>query len=270
MKKPIEKKVVGICSVDNFLYFPHVKREDIENILGNVLEDNKINDPFWYQRALVHKSIQKFVKKEEKKELILDYLKESNECLEYIGDATLGMVVAVYLFDKFPGKNEGDLTKYRTRIVRGSTLSYFADKIGLKNKILMSEQVINLNGKDNRRFLEDAFEAFVGAVYYDRGFEYVKKFIFGVIDKFMDDSKIIRDDNYKDILLRYSQFQNIDLPEYNVISEEGKPHERSFTVEVILFGKRQGKGRAKIKKEAEQIAAQKAIERLNIIDNFGK
>lgn len=248
---------------DDFLYVPHVSKENIENILSRFI-DVSVNDIDLYRRSLVHRSIQTYVRRKDSKDGIMSYLMGSNERLEFVGDATIGLIVAEYLFKKYPNKDEGELTKIRTRIVKSSSLSYFAEKIGLKGKILMSNQVINLNGLENRRFLEDAFEAFVGALYLDQGLDVAKRFVIGVVDTYFDERKMLRDENYKDILSRFAQSQSIELPVYSVIKEEGKPHEREFTVSVELFGKRQGKGKAKLKKEAEQMAAKDAIKRLNV------
>lgn len=273
-KKPIERKKISISDTESDnshseseindidLSVPHVTRDVIESIAGMKVGDLKL-----YRRALVHKSIQKLVK-EQTDGKVQEYLKESNERLEFVGDSILGAVIADYLYEKYPDKNEGYLTKYRTRIVKSSTLSFFAEKIGLKGNILMSKQVINMNGLQNKRFLEDAFESWIGAIYYDKGFDAAKNFILGVIDKFLDESKILKDDNYKDLLLRYAQFIKTDHPEYNTIKEHGQPHNRQFVVEVRLFGERQGKGINRIKKEAEQLAAKEAIKRLNITNHF--
>ena len=274
-KKPIERRIKTIQVSDTEsdssrsdsetkevdLSFPHVSREVIESIAGVEVGDLNL-----YRRSLVHKSIQKLVKQTTGP--VQEYLKESNERLEFVGDSILGAVIADYLFKKYPEKNEGYLTKYRTRIVKSSTLSFFAEKIGIKGNILMSRQVINMNGMENKRFLEDAFESFIGAIYYDKGFEGAKEFILRVIGKFLEESKILKDDNYKDLLLRYAQFIKTEHPEYNTIKENGQPHNRQFVVEVRLFGERQGKGINRIKKEAEQQAAKEAIKRLNITPNF--
>lgn len=272
-KKPIGRKLIQVSETESDssrsdsetekLSIPHISKEKIEKIAGF-----NVNNISLYRRALVHKSIQKLVKQSEKP--TLDYMKESNERLEFVGDSILGAVIADYLFNKYPDKNEGYLTKYRTRIVKGKTLAYFAEKIGIKDNILMSNQVISMNGLENKRFLEDAFESFIGAIYYDKGFDTAKKFIINVIEKYLDESKILNDDNYKDLLLRYAQFIKTPHPEYNTINEFGQPHNKKFVVEVKLFGERQGKGIARIKKEAEQIAAKQAIERLNITNSFAK
>jgi ribonuclease-3 len=253
-------------SVEIDLYSPHVSVKTIESIAGI-----KINNPDLYRRALVHKSVQKLVKRAEYPEKVLDYLKESNERLEFVGDSVLGMTVASYLYTRYPGKDEGVLTKYRTRIVKSSTLSYFAKKIGIQGNILMTSQVKSMNGMDNNRFLEDAFESFIGAMYFDfgtHGSVVCQKFIIKIIDSFLDESKILKDDNYKDLMLRYTQYIKTAAPSYNVIDESGHPHERNFTVELVLFDKVQGSGKAKTKKAAEQMASLEAIKKLGIKDDF--
>lgn len=241
----------------DFLYTPHITREEINAICSRVMPGFEVRDEMLYQRALVHKSIQKFVRRATQDPL--EYLRQSNERLEYLGDSVVGLAVADFLYSTYDDQDEGYLTRSRTKIVRGKTLAGFAESIGLSGNILMSRQV-----KRNRRFLEDAFEAFVGAMYFDKGFETAKTFVLKVIERYFDENLIDREDNFKDVLLRYAQFANTSLPEYNVVKEEGKPHERMFTVEVVLFGKRQGKGCARVKKEAEQIAAKQALRRLNV------
>lgn len=264
-KKPLQESNESTFS-DNYedsidLSVEHITREEIEKIAGMKIG----SDITLYQRAFVHKSIEKLALKDPNSR---EYMKKSNETLEFIGDSMLGAVIAEYLFTKYPDKDEGFLTTTRTKIVKSETLSHFGEKLGMKGKILMTNQAIKTGGKSNKRFLEDAFESFVGALYYDKGFLGVQKFIINVVDKFFDDRLVSKNDNYKDILLRYSQYIKTPLPEYNVIKEIGQPHEREFLVEVRLFGERQGKGKGKTIKKAEQCAAKFAMERLNIEPNF--
>lgn len=272
IKQPIAKKV--ICSVSSEtsknvvsegpeidLSRDHISREEIERIAGM----NLGSDISLFQRAFVHKSIEKLARQDPRAR---DYMKKSNETLEFVGDSMIGAVVADYLFQKYPTKNEGFLTTTRTKIVQSKMLSHFAEKLGMSDKILMASQAIKTGGRTNRRFLEDAFESFVGALYYDKGYLGVQKFMLRVIDKFFDDDLITKNENYKDILLRYSQYIKVEHPEYNIISECGPPHNREFLVEVRLLGSRQGKAKEKTLKKAEQLAAKEAISRLGIPQNF--
>lgn len=291
MKKPIQKKVISrkvirktkdISDSDSETYKSdsemsqgsdcsnvnqinlskeHISRETIEEILGDKIG----NDITLYQRAFVHKSIEKLAKQDPNS---CEYMRRSNETLEFVGDSMLGAVVADYLFKKYPDRDEGFLTTTRTKIVKSQALSYFAECCGMGDKILMANQAIRTGGKKNKRFLEDAFESFLGAVYYDKGFRGVQKFVIRTIEKYFDESLVEKNDNYKDILLRFSQYVKTSMPEYNVIKESGPPHQREFTVEVKLYGKRQGKAKGSTIKKAEQGAACNAIKRLEIDPKF--
>ena len=251
----------SICEYDLDLSKEHISKKTIENIIQMKIK----GDISLYQRAFVHKSIENIALKDENS---LDYMKKSNETLEFVGDSMLGAVVADYLYTKYPDKDEGFLTTTRTKIVKSESLSDFAEKLGMNKYILMTKQAVKTGGKTNKRFLEDAFESLLGAIYYDKGFGGVQKFLMMVIEKHFDKDNITKNDNYKDILLRYSQYVKTSLPEYNVIKQSGLPHDREFLVEVKLFGKRQGKAKGRTIKKAEQDAAKAAMERLKIEPDF--
>lgn len=247
---------------------PHVTKEEIEDIIGGVVGSNKIeiNDTKLYQLSLVHKSISVIIQRIPNwHEDCCDYLKQeqSNERLELLGDGVLGMVSIEYLFKKYPNKQEGDLTKYRTRIVCGKTLAKIASCIGLQGKILMSDQVLNVGGLNNKNILEDAFEAFIGALYLDLGFEIAKMFIISLIEKVLTKKDIETENNFKDILLQYTRKHSLENPEY-IIKESGKSNERIFRCTVCVMNTPKGKGISSKKKDAEQKAAQNAIKNLRI------
>ena len=128
----------------------------------------------------------------------------------------------------------------------------------------MSDRTENMKGMDNLRFLEDAFEALIGALALDHGYPVVEEFIVVLIKKYLDEEHILQDSNYKDALLRYTQKRGMPPPEYIKVGETGRPNEKEFTVAVNLFGKRRGKGRGSKIKEAQQRAAKSAIESLNL------
>lgn len=244
---------------------PHMSRADIENILG--MRPKNLD---YYRRALVHKSIQRNVKRSQTK--VLDYLLMSNERLEFLGDSVFGLIVSNYLFDKFPNKDEGFMTRTKTKIVCGRNCSKFAKALNLGNYLLMSRHVMKINGQQNDKLLEDAFEAFIGAVYKDLGFKFAQVFVYRLIDKHLDFKEILEDNNYKDILLRYSQSETLPLPIYKTINEEGPPHNRVFTVVVSIGENEMGTGIGKNKKDAEQKAAESALstvdeERLKLLMN---
>lgn len=237
----------------------HITRQDIESFLPF-----RIRDVSLYQRAFIHKSIHKYVKRANYK--ILDYYKESNERLEYLGDAVLNLIVGKYLFNSFLDKNEGFLTRIRTKLVKSETLAYFASQLGLGNYILMSQHVISLNGRTNPRLLEDAFEALLGAIYLDKGIDVAEAFVCHMIERYIDFTKVFTEDNYKDIISRHAQANSLSLPEYKQISVEGPANNRLFSIGVFIDDEEWGRGVGKSKKIAEQMAARAAIEKRRIVD----
>jgi ribonuclease-3 len=236
----------------------HISREEIQELISM-----KIKNISYYQRALVHKSIYKAVKRYSSPEPIQEYLLQHNERLEFLGDSVLGLVVANYLYHKYPDKDEGFMTRIKTKLVNGLQLSKLAKKLNLGEYILMSNHVVNIKGRNSQKILEDAFEALLAAIFKDLGFDAVNSFVINLIDT-LDFTEVLLEDNYKDILLKFTQakFKNC-TPEYILISTEGPPHNRSFTVEVIINGTRYEQGSAKSKKQAEQNAAEKTIKKIN-------
>lgn len=146
--------------------------DDINNILKSEDIDHEVNDLKWWIISLTHKS---YVKKDnqdskvilaEKPNNCIELRTKSNETLEYLGDSIIGHIVANYLFERFPNKDEGFMTKLRTRLVCGNQLSIFAELIGLNKLYLISNHVEDrCNGRQNKRIMEDAFESFIGAMY---------------------------------------------------------------------------------------------------------
>jgi ribonuclease-3 len=233
---------------------PHVSREEIQEIINF-----KIKNVSYYQRALVHKSIYKSVKRYSGTDPIQEYLLQHNERLEFLGDSVLGLIVANFLYHKYPDKDEGFMTRIKTKLVNGTQLSKLAKKINLGKYILMSNHVQNIKGRDSQKILEDAFEAFLAAIFKDLGFDAVNFFVINLINT-LDFSEILLEDNYKDLLLKWSQskFKNC-TPEYILINTEGPPHNRIFNVQVQINGLLYEQGTAKSKKQAEQNAAQKTL-----------
>jgi ribonuclease-3 len=229
---------------------PHVSRHDIQILIGM-----KIKNVSYYQRALVHKSIYKAVKRYEYDD-IQEYLLQHNERLEFLGDSVLSLIIANFLYHKYPDRDEGFLTRIKTKLVNGTQLAKLAKKIDLGKHILMSNHVENIKGRDSQKILEDAFEALLAAIFNDLGFDAVNSFVLNIINT-LDFEEILVEDNYKDLLLRYAQHDKIKptTPEYILINQEGPPHNRSFTVAVTINGVKHCEGMGKSKKQAEQVAA---------------
>ena len=189
--------------------------------------------------------------------------KESNERLEYLGDAILGAVVADYLFKKYPFKDEGFLTEIRSRIVNRESLGELARKVGITQ---MSDIEIRSN-KFNYKFIYgDMIEAFIGAVYLDRGYSFCRKFIIKklLIPHFDLDQIIENNTNYKSILIEWSQKENKEIA-FEIVDVDEEKKKKEFHAAVMLDGKVYTKGIGLNKKKAEQMAAFKACKKLELI-----
>ena len=249
----IQKQIEDDLATHDFSK-PHVTRLEIQELLGM-----KIKNVEYYQRSLVHKSIYKAVKKYQGP--LQEYLREHNERMEFLGDSVLSLIVANYLYHRFPDRDEGFLTRIKTKLVNGTQLAKLARKIELGKYILMSNHVQNINGRESQKILEDAFEAFLAAIFKDLGFDAVNSFIVGLIDS-LDFNEVLVEDNFKDSLLKYSQhnFKGAS-PEYSTTHVEGPPHNRIFTVVVNINGTVYESGTGKSKKQAEQMASEKTLKK---------
>jgi ribonuclease-3 len=251
----IQKQIEDDLATHDFSK-PHITREQLQDLLGM-----KIKNTSYYQRALVHKSIYKAVKKYNGENL-QEYLHEHNERMEFLGDSVLSLIIANYLYHRYPDRDEGFLTRIKTKLVNGTQLAKLARKIDLGKYILMSNHVQNINGRESQKILEDAFEAFLAAIFKDLGFEAVNSFIVQHIET-LDFNEVLFEDNYKDTLLKFAQHNfKGSTPEYKTISTDGPPHNRTFTVVVSINGVNYETGTAKSKKQAEQIASEKTIKKL--------
>ena len=183
-------------------------------------------------------------------------LTKSYENLEFMGDSVLGFIVTRYLFDKYSGEHEeGFLTKARTKIVRGTTLSSISERLGLYKWVIMDDKGIKKGWNRNPKILEDVLEALIGAIYMDLGIIHTKQFVFKLLDEYPID---MNDDNYKDQLMRICQSRRYELPVYNVDSQFNSVFYISVYVNSVAYGR----GCGTTKKQAEQVAAFEAIKNL--------
>ena len=222
-----------------------VTKPQIEQLVGT-----KIKNLDLYQKAFTHKSALKEYEK----------LNESFETLEFIGDSVLGFVITKFLFDQYESKQEGFLTKARTKLVRGETLANIAKILGLEKMVIMDEKGMRNGWNNNPKILEDVFEALIGALYMDLGLLHAKEFVLRIYNdpKYIDLNLIMIDDNFKDHLMRYCQLNNWQLPEYRVSGH----HEGIFYIDIYVNGQFMSRGAAKSKKQAEQNAAKLFFEQL--------
>lgn len=192
---------------------------------------------------------------------------ESNERLEFLGDAILSNIISHMLFRQYPNINEGDLTKMRARLVNRQALARCALKLRLDAHLLLGKGEKRAGGDENPTILAGVFEAFVAAVYFHHGFqktfEYIEEMFIPLLEDTLDEPVHF---DYKPRLQELSQKLFKEAPAYKVTREEGPPHKKTFDIEVYVAGKALGKGTASKKKDAEQLAAGEALK--NLLERF--
>ena len=204
-----------------------------------------------FMQALLHRSYLQF----------LEERWNSNERLEFLGDAILNFVVAEHLFAMYPDMEEGELTKLRSRLVNRKILAQCAKDLHLSDYLLLSSSAAQSVDSGSESIIADAVESVIGALYLDGGLKAAQKFIYVTLLK---NSEVVNsalaDDNYKSTLLEYAQAHSMGIPRYSVVHEDGPEHDRRFTVEVSIGAQSYGSGFGRSKKEAEQVAAARALE----------
>lgn len=201
---------------------------------------------------------------------------ESSERLEYLGDAVCGLSVASYLYHRYPDQDEGFMTRLRTRIVCGSKLGEFADKLGLAEFAIISRYVEIVNtGRSNYKVLEDVFEAFIGAVFEDndRDFAVCDRLLVKILETYVDFSDTIRcNNNFKDELLQaYQKYFDGAFPRYKEIDVETVNGVKIYTVGVLSPDGKQvvATARHPRKRSGEQAASARALEFFGWIEDAG-
>lgn len=218
--------------------------KEIENVLG-IVPGNAI----LYRTALSHRSIR-------------DSPDENNERLEYLGDAVLSGIVADYLFKRYPYKGEGFLTEMRSKMVNRQQLNDIAVKMGLKKITLYNKFDGSLKSS---QIFGNTLEAVVGAIYLDKGYVKTKKWVLKQIlipHMFVDDLELV-DINLKNKLIGWAN-KNGKVLTFDLAEEKMESGRRVFTINAVLDGEILAKGKAYNKKDASQIAAQLAIEKLGL------
>jgi ribonuclease-3 len=188
---------------------------------------------------------------------------EHNERLEFLGDAVLELVVTDFLYKKYPKKNEGDLTAYRSALVNTNSLSRVADHIGINEYLILSKGEAKDTGRARAIILADAVEAIIGAVYLDQGYETAEAFIARSILEFIKIEDIIAKKLWLDSKSRFQErAQEVvgQTPIYKTVKETGPDHDKQFTVGVFIGDTQVALGAGPSKNEAEQKAAEKGIE----------
>lgn len=228
----------------------HQKRiEQLERMIGT-----SIGDPFLFIKALRHRSI-----------LADDSFSstDSYERLEFLGDAVLDLIVTEIIFDKYPDENEGFLTKLRAKMVKGDALAEYSRKLNISDLLVIGDRAQGQGIEFSKSVLADVFEALIGAIYLDSGYESAAHFFKQLFEEHIDFENLTDTlDNYKSLLLEYAQANQMAIPRYEVVRESGPGHNKTFEVRVLVDEQEMGQGRGKSKKEAEQRAARSALQLL--------
>jgi len=217
--------------------------------LGYIFRDQSL-----LEEALTHRSFLKEAGKERS---------SSYERLEFLGDAVLGLSVSRYLFENFPDKDEGELTKLKATLVSEANLSRRAKLITLGKYLHLSAEEEKSGGRSRPSILSDSYEALLGAIFLDGGLAAAEQFIQAHLLRNLKETAEDKSmQNYKGELLELLQAEGEGIPKYEVLEEEGPDHQKMFTIGVYSRGKLLGTGKGLSKKEAEQIAAKMALEEL--------
>jgi ribonuclease-3 len=222
--------------------------KDLEKVLGFVISPEHLT---LFNRALSHRSIVD----NDKYDSIATY-----ERLEFLGDAVLDLIVTEILFDKYPQENEGFLTKMRAKIVRADTLYELARELELNKYLVIGNRAIGQGIESSKSVLSDVYEALTAAIYVSYGYERAFEFVSRSLENYIDFDDIVTNiDNHKSLLMEYSQSEKLELPRYEILSETGPGHNKTFHVAVYIGDDKYGEGEGKSKKNAEQMAAKRAL-----------
>jgi ribonuclease-3 len=221
---------------------------DIEKFLGVTFNDQTLLEQAFYHRSYLNEAKQ---------------IKQSNERLEFLGDAVLSFLTSQFLYKMYPQYPEGTLTNIRSSLVKTTTLGAISKELSFGDLLKLSKGEAESGGRNNPSLLADCFEAFLGALFLDQGIDvagdFLKKVLFPKTDDIVKTKSYI---DFKSYLQEITQEMNKISPTYTVIHTQGPDHDRTFTIEVSLLGKTLGSGVGKSKQEGEQAAAKNSLEQM--------
>jgi ribonuclease-3 len=231
---------------------------ELESILGH-----QFRDPRWLHQALMHSS--------RVPERAAEEPAESNEKLEFLGDAVLELVVSEELIREFPDWSEGQLSKSRARLVNATAISLSAQRLGLGKYLRLGRGEEKTGGRTKPALLADAYEALIAAVYLDGGLEAARGFVRRslVEGAIAVEAERLGHTDHKSALQELLQSRGMAPGIYHVIAESGPDHQKTFRVEVRICGQVTAMGSGRTKKEAEQSAAVAALIQLGAEENRG-
>ncbi len=226
------------------------KLDQFEKKLGITFKNRKL-----FENVFIHRS---YLNEHKRSPL------SSNEKLEFLGDSVLSLVTSVYLYKNYPLLKEGDYTEIKAAIVRTESLTEAAEALQLGDYLYLSKGQDQEKGRRNKNILADCFEALIAAIFIDQSFEtaneFVLKYLFaGKLDELITSKLYL---SPKSRLQEYTQAKFKITPTYKIVEEKGPEHDRIFHVMVIIKGKKYALGSGKSKKEAEEQAARKTLEKM--------
>lgn len=220
----------------------------VEDILGYTFRDQSL-----LVRALTHPSY------------ATENRTTSYERLEFLGDSVLGFIVAEELFRRYPDAPEGELTKRKIAAVSGENLANVSESLGFAGFVALGKGERASGGRSRRSLAENVFEALIAAVYIDGGIDAARQLALRLLSDVLDAGLVAAPaEDPKSVLQEHTQGTLNTLPRYRLIKTEGDPHDRTFTVEVLVEDRVLGSGSGRSKKEAEKMAATEAIEALGV------
>ncbi len=232
-------------------FYTDIDFEALQKVLNYPIHNKEL-----FHEALSHRSYRQVNRNESV---------TTNERLEFLGDSVLNLIIGEYLYHNLPSSEEGELTKIRSRLVNRKALIILAGDLRLEEFLLLSPSAQQVLRRGKETILSDAFEAILGAIYLDGGYQEAKIFIERCLNNVMGRGSLkLHDENYKSQLLEQSQSISLNHPKYVTISEVGPDHDRTFAVEVFIGKNSYGVGVGKNKKDAEQAAAKIALQKLNV------
>ena len=191
----------------------------------------------------------------------------SYERLEFLGDSILGSVVAVALYEAYPDFDEGKLTRLKVSLVSGMTLSEVGQELGIDECIIFGASETGTGARELHSALENVYEALVGALYLDGGWEAAEAFITRTLKPHLATERAEHPSNPKSFLQECVQRDHMEPPAYKLVGSSGPAHEPTFTAVALVDGVRRGRGSGSSKKEAEAAAALDALERMGYTHN---
>ena len=221
----------------------------LEENLGVVIKNKEL-----LKVALTHRSFLNENRGEDKQ----------NERMEFLGDAVLELIISEYLYNNFPDREEGDLTSFRSALVRTESLAQASRELNVGPHLRLAKGEEDSGGQDKDYILANAFEAILGAIYLDQGYEVAKNLVYRLLIPRIDEIVKNRlDIDGKTRIQEMAQEHYKITPIYEVIKEEGPDHDKVFTVVVKFEDKQIAQGIGSSKQRAEEDAAQKGIEYIN-------